>query len=325
MARSHDQAQQSWFTEETPSATAISTAEAAHRAGLSQRVIQRLVKAGDITGWKDRSGYYRIDAPAFLAWIGQRHQTPPPSTTGRRATDPPAPEAPPLMARLCEQVHSLTREVDTLRKRLARLEEEREIVALVRRQFEVAQEREQVLLQLLAEHRSPGPATPRRSRAQETPTIRSRIHDFLCQEARPRRIWQIAQALHLPASSVRRELARMADHEEISRLKPGLFVSGTPTAPPAPALTEAPTVRPPSLLQRVIELVQEAGRPLRATEIRQGLGMSRSVNQELSTLVQRGALHRKAGLYHLPPMETVHRTGDETAEGHAHKGSCRSG
>ena len=61
----------------------------------------------------------------------------------------------------------------------------------------------------------------------------------------------------------------------------------------------AEQVRTLTLLARVVQLLQEAERPLRATEIRQGLGRDGSVNQQLSTLVRRQVLEREAGRYRL--------------------------
>jgi hypothetical protein len=287
---------------EPPVGATLTTRQAAERAGMSQRALQRLVQRGvSFTVWRNPQGYYRIDAGTFAAWLEQQGQARQALPAARRESAVTASQG----ASLGEQVRTLTREVRILAQRLTRLEDERELVALLRRQLEVAQERERTLLALLAS-RGARPAKP--------PTIRERIRELLRQEERPRRIWQIAQTLRLSSNAVRRELARMVDAEEISRIKPGLFVSGgRPVVPPV-AVPAVPPARPSTLLERVVQLVEEAGRPLRATEIRQGLGVSRSVNQELSTLVGRGKLQRDAGRYWLPSAGDVADVGGEPIE-----------
>jgi len=292
---------------ETPQT--LTTREAAARLGLSQRRTQKLAKARVLQCVLHR-GVYRIYTASVDQYIQQcaQGQRPAAPVAGGRPNDAsgctlqgpevlPQAQPPDVPA---PQLTVLLQRVGTLEHRLMTVEREREeLVEVLKQELAAAKQREADLRRLLQARRGrTAPPSPRAPRSRPAPQ-RESVLEALRQANRPRRAWQLATVLGLPVQRVQRELSRLVRRGEAKKTgRLGVYVAvGVPIATEP---GEVEPARPPSLLERVWQTVQQADHPLQAKEVRQRLQMDRDPSPELSRLFKQGRVRRKMGHYSVP-------------------------
>jgi excisionase family DNA binding protein len=259
--------QRAFWNKETMPATTLTTREAAKRAGVSQRVIQRWAQAGLITAARDRQ-HYRIDTQSLEAHLQKRPV----------AGQPLAPQA------AAPQVTLLREQVNTLKAELA--------AAHAREKTFLAREAELLsVIKTLAEH-TRFPSLPQHQ-PENTVPLRERILQYLQQAQHAKNVTQIAQALQL-TTQPDRTLRQLIKEGFVTTTRPGLYAAVEPDQ-----LGErAGRTQSGPLLEQVWRVVQEAGRPIKAYEVQAQLNSSRPVHQELSILVRDRKIYRiSSGTY----------------------------
>jgi hypothetical protein len=268
----------------------LTTQEAARLLGCHPRTVQKKLKAGELAHAPDGG----IDGASLTRYRAERR------ATGNRVPRTQLKHPDTAWAVAQAQVKLLQEEVAWLKAEIkvykAREAQAREAHRQEREEFKA---RERDLLSALKAR--PRANLPRTHQPPTPGTLLDRVYQFLLHADRPKRAWQIQQALNLPTSPGR-ELERLVDRRLARRLQPGLFQAlGSPAPGPMPASTTVP-----SLLERVYQVVAEAERPLSLVEVTTRLHSTRPVNQELSKLVKLKRLRRisqekkREGLYCLP-------------------------
>ena len=134
------------------------------------------------------------------------------------------------MERVSHELHQLDVTADTLR----------EMVVLLEQQLDEARVREGRLLGLLEQvcgAASRSPERPRRAAAADGVPLLEQIHAYLASCERPRRSWQIAQALQINRS-VTAELSKLVKRQAVVRVGPGLYTAAREDERPAGPRTE---------------------------------------------------------------------------------------
>ena len=134
---------------------------------------------------------------------------------------------------------------------------------------------------------------PARRRPPQPPAavpVWEKIRLYLEASDRPKRAWQVQKALNL-AHPPNRELARLVERNLARRVKEGVYTG----------VASTPAVAPESLLERVLQFVLQAGKPVRIVEVQSALATTRKPGRELSKLAAQGKIRRlAAGRYSAP-------------------------